>query len=510
MRSEVLRIEKLVYREQGVTLLDNFNLNVFEGEIMGLLPINNQGLTALLSLLRENKPLHFGYVYYREELLNTWRAPRPGYNRISVIQAEGCLVEGLTVADNIFVLRPGFKGRIMRPRLFRQQLMPFLQSVGVSLSAEAYVEELTIFERFVVELLKAIVAGHRLIVIKDISTFVSERELHKLHAILRHFTRNGVSFLYVCVHFEEMIQICDRAALMMDGRVTKILQGSEMSFQSLLPYTEAYDQLVLRQMYRAAKSPGKTVFAAEHLTMERMDDLSFSVREGECLVLQDLDNFFLSELIAVISGERAPRQGRMLLDGRPFCPARSRGIAVIPEMPTEKLLFMGMSYLENLCFTMDHRLPGIWRSRRIQKGMRMAYEDFVGAEQMDLRVDGLTEAEKYQLVYRRVMLQNPRVVFCVQPFRRADVALRMSILKHLAAFLDRGIAVVILAVNLADSLALADRLIRAESGRAREEYDKSHFASIPISAPWIRLYQAEWEEARRMKRSTDSAARPGG
>lgn len=110
MRNEVLRLEKVTLRERGVTQLDNLNLHIFEGEILGLVPIDTHGLTALCDLLRENLPLHYGYVFYREKLINTWRSPQPHYNRISIIQAKSCLVDGLSVADNIFVLRPGFRG----------------------------------------------------------------------------------------------------------------------------------------------------------------------------------------------------------------------------------------------------------------------------------------------------------------------------------------------------------------------------------------------------------------
>lgn len=119
MRNEVLRLEKVTLRERGVTQLDNLNLHIFEGEILGLVPIDTHGLTALCDLLRENLPLHYGYVFYREKLINTWRSPQPHYNRISIIQAKSCLVDGLSVADNIFVLRPGFRGRLMRPAAFR-------------------------------------------------------------------------------------------------------------------------------------------------------------------------------------------------------------------------------------------------------------------------------------------------------------------------------------------------------------------------------------------------------
>ena len=239
MRNEVLRLEKVTLREQGVTLLDNLNLHIFEGEIMGLVPIDTHGLTALCDLLRENLPLHYGYVFYREKLINTWRSPQPHYNRISVIQAKSCLVDGLSVADNIFVLRPGFRGRLMRPAAFRRQLEPFMRSIGISIDADARVEDLSVFERFVVELLKAVVAGSRLIVLNEISTLINEAELGKLHAILRHYAAEGISFLYICFHFEELLRISDRTALMMQGRVVKLLEGSEMIPQSLLPYSAA-------------------------------------------------------------------------------------------------------------------------------------------------------------------------------------------------------------------------------------------------------------------------------
>ena len=488
MRNEVLRLEKVTLREQGVTLLDNLNLHIFEGEIMGLVPIDTHGLTALCDLLRENVPLHYGYVFYREKLINTWRSPRPHYNRISVIQAKSCLVDGLTVADNIFVLRPGFHGRLMRPSAFRRQLEPFIRSVGIPIDADARVEELSVFERFVVELLKAVVAGSRLIVLNEISTLINEAELGKLHTILRHYAAEGVSFLYVCFHFEELLQISDRTALMMQGRVVKLLEGSEMISQSLLPYSAPYEQMVASQLARGAHQIGGEVFSAR-LPEAAVGGLAFSVRAGECLVLQDLDNHFIDGFLGVLSGAHPPQGTRLLLCGRPFRPGHDRRLAVIQDQPGRTMVFPGLNYLENLCFTMDHRIPSLWRSGRVKRGLRRAYTEWLGPDLLERRVEDLTETERCELVYRRILLQRPDVVFCVQPFRMADVAMRMSIWRLLEELLDRGVAVVILAVNLADSLSLADRLIRVRRGQPQEAFDRVHFNDLPADVPWRSLYQ---------------------
>ena len=134
MREEILRMERVTYREQGVALLENFSMTIWAGEILGLVPVNHLGLSALVRRLQQNLPLHYGYVYYKEKLVNDWRFPCTGVNhtimnltamnqttmnRISVIRNRSCLAEGLTVADNIFVLRPGFKKRLVQPHKLR-------------------------------------------------------------------------------------------------------------------------------------------------------------------------------------------------------------------------------------------------------------------------------------------------------------------------------------------------------------------------------------------------------
>ena len=70
MREEMLRMERVTYKSQGETGLYNFSMTIWAGEILGLIPVNNYGLETLLLLLKQNLPLHYGYVYYHEKLIN--------------------------------------------------------------------------------------------------------------------------------------------------------------------------------------------------------------------------------------------------------------------------------------------------------------------------------------------------------------------------------------------------------------------------------------------------------
>lgn len=491
MKQEILRMERVSFLEQNVIQLDDFNLCVHSGDIMGLLPVNNHGLTSLLQLLQYNTALRYGYVYYCGRQINTWRTVKHRRNRIGLIQSESCLVEGLTVVDNIFVLRAGFKSWYIRPSILTKQLDPFLQSIGIHISAYAYVEELTAFEKTVVDVLKSVVAGCKLIVLRDISSYLSEYELDKIHRLIKYYSSQGFSFLYIDFHYEELRQICDKVALMSNGRIVKVMQTDEASSETFLYYTKTYSSKVKREMAHISDSieDAPPIFEVKNLYGETACDLNFSVASGECLVLQDVDNYVFDELLSIFSGEIIPERGQIKLKNREILCKDNRDIAVIQELPSQTMLFKEMSYFDNLCITLDHRLKEVWRKRSVRKGILKEYSSLLNPEVFEQRVDRLSEIEKYRLVYIRIAIQKPKIVFCVQPFRRADIELRMHIWEFIKMLLDKKIAVVILAVNLADSLSLANRFIRLEKGKVSKVYQRNEFSTMSINAPWVDFYQ---------------------
>lgn len=476
MREEILRLERVTCREQGVVQLENFTLQIFRGEIMGLLAINSHGLNTLLRLLCRKLPLERGYIYYRERQINAWENQMPDHTlqRIGIIENRSSLVLGMTVADNIFVLRPSFKSWFIRSALLRTQLEPVLKKLGADFSPDDYVERLSPFQRIVVEMLKAVLGGCRLIVLREVSTFISNADLSRLHDIIRKMAQEGISFLYIGYHFEELQQLCDRTALLMNGTIPKVLLRGEPLPHSGEPYCQlAQSQAEPRESPFVAQ---QAVFQASHVTGGKVCDLSFSVRPGECVVLQDLNNQIFGDLLDLLTGQRHLEKGQFLMGGAPFMPASTREIAVLLEHACTSMLFEEMSVLDNLCFTLDHRLPEVWSSSRLRYGIEQECAELLDPKVFSLLPGQLTTAQKYDLIYARILLQKPKVVFCVQPFQGADMELRMRIWKHLERLMKQGAALVILAVNLADSLSLAHQLIRIHQGGAYEYYNRENFA----------------------------------
>ncbi|MDD3368946.1 MAG: sugar ABC transporter ATP-binding protein [Lachnospiraceae bacterium] len=490
MRKEVFRMERVTCKEKGLVMLEDFNLNIWEGEIMGLIPGNSFGLHSFIQLLMENVPLEDGYIFYHEELINSWKGGKKGNNRITVIQDRSCLVDGLTVADNVFVLRQGFRKNIIQPAVLEIQLEPFIKEIGIELSAGTYVDKLTSFERVVVEILKGIVAGHRLIILSEMSALLGVDDLKKLYRIIRYYASKGYSFIYIGTHIEDLLQFCDRTALMSNGHIEKILQPRDMKFDKLHSISKEYDKMIHKYLEnrKDKEISGPSICDCYCKTQNMKYPLTFGVREGECLVLQCLDNTVYRMLLQQLVGENTNTSWRMFLHGKKAEIPGNRHIALLQEQCNKTMLFPELSYMDNLCFNLDKRIRHVWTTGRIRKSIRQEYGEILGEDVFKLSVDELTEKQKYQLVYSRILLQKPEIVFCMQPFKGADLTHRMYIWRLLEQLLRKGIAVIILAVNLSDVLSLADRLICIDKEKEHKEYKQSEFASVSVLEPWLQLY----------------------
>ena len=252
MKKEILRLQDVTYKKQNTIIFRNMTFNILKGDIMGIIPMNSYGMDELLDVIVNNLPLYYGYVYYQDKCVNSWKEEKHSRNRICLIDSETSLVNGLDVLTNVFTLRTGFGQEILNEKMLAMQLQPFIDELGVSIDPFMSVEKLSAYKRVMVELLRAIVAGYHLIIIREISTVISEDELEKLFDTMRYYTGKGFTFLYVSYHFEEIQQVCTRAILMSEGSINLIFDKEQIKKGiSEDNYIDYYNHVSQRLLYRA-------------------------------------------------------------------------------------------------------------------------------------------------------------------------------------------------------------------------------------------------------------------
>ncbi|HBM74923.1 MAG TPA: sugar ABC transporter ATP-binding protein, partial [Clostridiaceae bacterium] len=319
-------------------------------------------------------------------------------------------------------------------------------------------------------LLKAVITDAKLIVIRDISNFISATDIFKIHDLIRHFSKLGISFLYICNHHEEAFKICDRISLMENGKILKILNKKEFKDEMITPYTLDFS---IKESSAIHKISRNGILKFTDVSTENIKDMSFTIEKGECVVFLDMNNTILTDIVRLMLNEIKPLKGRILLDGFECTDKRfnlKKRVCFIQENPIQTMLFKGMSYIDNLCFLLGKKYPDIWLNNNIKKSIIQEYGPLIGEDIYANDITRIAPLSLYNLIYYRVHLYHPDIVFCMQPFSGADMYLRHHIIELINQLRKKKITVVILSVNLSDTLTVADRLMLIERGQLRKEY----------------------------------------
>lgn len=472
-------MENITYKENREVMIDNLNLYIFSGEIMGLLATDAKGRDELIALICQNLPIQFGRVWFDGRLVNNYVHSDGSFNRVYVISEDSRLIDALSVEDNIFVMRKGFKKYVINNRVLRNQVKRLFGQMEIDMHLQRRVSDLSVFERCMVELLKARLMGCRLIILYNLSNFISQYELKKFQDLVLSYCNLGFSFLYVGNHHQEVFKISDRTALFENGRIIKVFEKSEMSDAAIRPYIFVSEPT--GGALSTVNEPGILKF--DQVFTENLRGLSFNLKKGECLTLLDLDNRVLGDIQALLSRELEAGRGFITVEDRIYKKNRDQdfldaGIAVIPSDPTETYLFEEMSYMENLTFLLDRKLKVSRMKKAFIRSVHDEYQPLVGPSIDCPDIRNLDEKEKYGLVYFRVQLFHPKIAVCIQPLARGDMYCRWHVLERIRGLLHIGVSVLILTSSLTDCLEVSDRLVIIKDGVVATEYPAEEFYKV--------------------------------
>lgn len=501
MKEEALSMDHVTTDDFEMTNLDNMTMRIFKGEIAGLLPINEQGRKKLLEIMQYNVPIHYGRVYINGTIVNSYLKSDLSANRVSVISGKNRMVQDLSVSDNLFVLRRGFRQFLLDQRLLNRQTELLLKQAGLQIEPNTLAGHLGEFERVVVEVIRAVMQRAVLIIFDEISSVLSMQDILRLRDLIRIYTKQGVSFLYIANHHEEVIPVSDRTMIMKNGRIIKNVCDQAIGDAEVLQiagaegYPELYVQLkhmIPAERYaQYLEQKPKAALEFCDVSSNFLNHLSFSVQPGECVVLLDRSMAAVEDAVRVLTGNETDWSGKIICGDRTLNSKKGihlldDDIAVIQEHAHKSMIFPHLTFMENLCIMADRKISSIFLQKKMRKSIRREFAGVFGPELDAVDMNTVSKEKKYKLVYYRYYMLRPKVVFCVQPFSGADMYLRRRILELIQKLKQRGIAVVILTVGLADSYFVADRLLMMEKGSILCEFQQEDFQYL-----WDDLIQSQ-------------------
>ncbi|NCC64722.1 MAG: hypothetical protein EOM15_08715, partial [Spirochaetia bacterium] len=342
MREEVFRLEQVSIP----SFLHDIHLHLYRGEIVALIGLNALGIDELLEIFQKNIALHYGHVYCKNVLVNDYLSSNNSQNPVTIIERNSMLIESMSVEDNLFILRKRSKQHVIHSKMLGRQMQTLLEPLGLFIEQKTLVKDITSFEKLVIQFLKASLAHSSLVILRDISTFVSEVDLARLKPILTYLSKEkGMTFLYVCNHHQEAFHFASRCYLMREGRIIKHLYKDQMTDAIINCYANEFAESVElsdRQQQYGQHSQIDELLRLHHLVYGNINNLDLVVHRQETVVLLDSENSVIHQLFDLLGKKNLAYEGSISYREKPFQPS-SRSIALVPPKPDVSLIFPQLS-----------------------------------------------------------------------------------------------------------------------------------------------------------------------
>ena len=462
----------------GVRALDGVDLEVEAGEVHCLLGQNGAGKSTLIKVLAGAHQPDDGEITWRGEpvtLGSPIAAMRLG---IATIYQELDLIEGLSVAENVFLgHEPTSAGFVVRGAAARTATAQLLERLGHSeIEPARLVGELSAAQQQIVSMARALSHEVRLIVMDEPSAALDPEEVDNLFRIVADLTAEGVAVIYISHRLEEIRRIGDRVTVLKEGRSVAGGLPAEST-----PTREVVALMTGRNVEYVFPERPTAGFAAEREPVLKVEGLTrrgefapvdLELRPGEIVGLAGLVGSGRSEILETVYGARKPDAGRVLVDGSPLRPGSVRaavraGIGLAPEERKAQALLMLESVSSNVSVsTLSRFARAGWIDRR---GERAATHQAV--RELSLRPDNpdtairtLSGGNQQKAVLARWLLRGCKVLLLDEPTRGVDIGARAELYAVIRRLADEGLAVLLVSSEVPEVLGLADRVLVLREG----------------------------------------------
>lgn len=457
-----------VSKRFGATVaLDDVRLDVAPGEIHALVGRNGAGKSTLVSILTGLAAPDSGTVHFGGEPAPSL-SDRAGWRQVvACVYQRLMITPGLSVAENLFLNRQAASRRPIGWASLRRQARALLDAWALDVDPRVPAGELNIEQRQLLEIARALSFGARFIILDEPTARLDAGGIARLFERIRALQRQGVTFLYISHHLQEIFQLCQRVTVFRDARHIITTPITEISHSALVeamtgePASEVSDP---RPPRPAAAAP---VLSVAGLTVgEQCKDVSFEVAAGEVVGLAGAGASGKFAVADAVAGFIRPDAGTIRIAGRPLRPgsvprALSAGVGVVPRDRHREGFVGGLSVAENATMTVPHRLGrhGFVSPRRRNALAREVIDALdIVPPRPDLAVADLSGGNQQKVVMARALVDRPRVLVLMAPTLGVDVKSKQAVMDQ-AVTAARNDAAVLLVTDDLDDLRYCHRIL---------------------------------------------------
>jgi len=489
MDPEILKLEHISKFFPGVKALDAVSFDVTRGEVHALVGENGAGKSTLIKILGGVFSQDSGTVLFDSadiRFKNTHHSQQSG---ISVIYQEFNLLPHLSVAENVFIGREPKKLLFLNWRKIVQDTKRILEQLDVSLDPKILVEELSVAEKQMVEIAKALSFKAKLIIMDEPTAALSENEVQKLFAIIRTLKAQGTAVLFVSHRLKEVFAIADRITVLRDGRFVVTRSVNETDEKEIIRLMVGRD---IDTLFSKDSTYSKsTVLSVRKVNIQNiLKDVSFELRKGEILGVAGLMGSGKTQLAEALYGLLALDGGDIFIEGKRVNITSPKeaillGIGFVSEDRKSDSIFPELSVLHNMTMTILKRLTR-WRGIVLNFFQeRKSLQDYTA--RLDIRYQNphqkiafLSGGNQQKVLLARALAADCRLLVLCEPTRGVDVGAKAEIHALINELAKKGVAMILISSELPEIIGMSDSCIVMHHGRMAGYLNKTEMTETNI------------------------------
>jgi ABC-type sugar transport system ATPase subunit len=395
---------------------------------------------------------------------------------VAIIYQEFNLVPGLSAAENVFLgIEPQDFGWVRKGEE-KAKVREVFKRIGADINPDALCDSLTVAEKQLVEIAKALVREARILVMDEPSAALTKKEVEQLYLLIDDLKEKGIGIVYVSHRLEEIERVADRAIVMRDGARVGELSREELDRAKII------EMMVGRKLEnefpKEIRSPGEIRLRASKLNHgQKVKNISLNVRSGEILALTGLVGAGRTETVRLLFGADQADSGDIELDGKKLIlrkpsDAIEAGICLLTEDRKDQGLVLGQSIRDNF------GLPNLkkfsnkgWINKPAEAN---SFSDYI--KKLQIKVSGqlqlasqLSGGNQQKVVLAKWLERNAEILIFDEPTRGIDVGAKYEIYQWMNQLAKAGTGIIMISSELPEVLGMSDRILVMKEGELMGE-----------------------------------------
>ena len=482
MPKTLVEMTNIVKTFPGVKALDNAQLTLYSGEVLGLLGENGAGKSTLMNVLGGVYKPDSGTIKIDGKEVTIHNVVDAQQHGVAFIHQEIALVPYLSVAENIFLGRERKSAGMVDKKKMYKEAKQWLEMVGLDVNPATMLCKLSIGKQQMVEIAKACSLNMKLLIMDEPTSSLSESEVKSLFEMMIKLKNQGIGIIYISHKLDEIFTITDRVCVMRDGGYVGTIITKESSRETLV--SMMVGRTLDNYYTRTFNEPGEVMMEVKNITSGiRVKDCSFKVRRGEILGFYGLVGAGRSELVKAAMGLYPRDGGSVYVKGQDVTKLstmkiQEHGVALVPENRKLEGLILKNTISFNMSISV---LRKFMKSCTVNRKKEREIVDggidslAVKTPSRDQRVGNLSGGNQQKVVLAKWLASDPEILILDEPTRGVDVGAKAEIYKIMNELAARGMAIIMISSEMPEIVNMCDRIIVMSEGKITGELEKEEF-----------------------------------